>query len=482
MNVAFLASEAIPFAKTGGLADVAGSLPRFLKKLGVDVRLVLPFYKSIRAKDYFLKRMIGHSVISWKGAMSPLLAWECEEGPFPAYFIERDEYFDRDCLYGSPNEDYPDNGERFAYFAKASLELLRQAGFRPDVIHAHDWQAAMALAYLRFAFGEDPFFRPTKSLFTIHNLAFQGLFPEKILQEVGLPRNLFSLEDLEFFGKVSFLKAGLLYSSALSTVSPRYSQEIQTPEFGCGLDGLLRARKERLFGILNGVDYSEWNPETDPALVVRYSSGSIEGKAACKSALRQAFGLKPDESDRPLVGIVSRLVGQKGIDLVAESLAGIFSSGAELVVLGTGEEKIEKQLLEARKKYPHSLGLKIGFDEFISHRIMAGCDIFLIPSRYEPCGLTQMYSLRYGTIPVVRATGGLDDSVREFDTGSGLGNGFKFGPPTSAALLQSLRRAIGLYRDKSLWSRLVRNAMAEDFSWERAARYYLELYGLIRSM
>jgi len=481
MNVAFLASEVVPFVKTGGLADVAGSLPRFLKEQGADVRVLLPFYKSVKAKDYPLKKVVESSLISWRGALSPFSAWEYSAGSFPVYFIERDEYFDRDFLYGTPDGDYPDNGERFAFFAKASLELIQQIGFKADILHGHDWQAAMAFAFLRNGYGDGPFFKATKSLMTIHNMAYQGLFEKEILQTAGLPGSLFRPEDLEFFGKVNFLKAGILYASAVSTVSPRYSQEIQTPEFGCGLEGLLRTRNERLFGILNGVDYSAWNPEIDPALAENYSRRSLEGKAACKQDLLQAFGLRPAKPGAPLIGIVSRLAGQKGIDLIVEGLEGIFDSGAQLVILGTGENKIEKQLLEARKKYPRSLGLKIGFDEFISHKIMAGCDLFLIPSRYEPCGLTQMYSLRYGTIPVVRATGGLDDSIQEFDPAHRSGNGFKFGPPTTAALLDSFRKALVLYENKDLWSRLIRNAMAADFSWERAARYYLELYRVILS-
>jgi starch synthase len=481
MNVAFLTSEAVPFVKTGGLADVAGALPRFLKRLNVDVRVVLPFYKSVKDNDYPLKKIIDKTAISWKGKSGAFSAWEYAAGDFPVYFIQGDHYFDRDFLYGTSYGDYPDNGERFAFFARASLELLKSLGFKPDILHGHDWQAAAAFAYLRFVYGEDPFFRQIKSLFTIHNLAYQGLFEKEILERIGLPGSLFRMEDLEFYGKINFLKAGILYSSAVSTVSPRYSQEIQTPEFGCGLDDLLRTRSDRLFGILNGVDYGAWNPETDPALVENYSARSVAGKAACKLDLLETFGLAPAKPGVPLIGIVSRLAGQKGIDLVAEALGGIFESGAKLIVLGTGEDKIEKQLLEARKKYPHSLGLKIGFDEFISHKIIGGCDLFLIPSRYEPCGLTQMYSLKYGTIPVVRATGGLEDSVREFDPGSRSGNGFKFGPPTSAALLDSLRKALALTQNKDLWPRLIRNAMAADFSWERAARYYLELYRVILS-
>jgi starch synthase len=476
MKVAMLASEVVPFAKTGGLADVAGALPKFLSPLGLELRVFLPLYRETKKKGLPLRRVIGNLEMDWDGEKVPFSAWESGEGALRFLMIENDEYFGRDCLYGTPQGDYPDNGERFAFFSKAAMESLKHLDFRPEVIHAHDWQSAIALAFLKFLYARDPFFARTRSLFTIHNLAYQGLFEKEVLSRIGLPAALFNMEDLEFFGKVNYLKAGILYSTAVSTVSRRYSQEIQTPEFGHRLDGLLRKRRDRLFGILNGVDYTDWNPATDKFIVRPFDPTYLDGKKQCKRDLLRAFSLDSVKEESPVVGMVSRLAGQKGFDIVCESLEEIFRLGAVLVILGTGEEVFQKALTAAQEKFPESLGLKIAFDESLSHKIYAGSDMFLIPSRYEPCGLTQMYSLRYGTIPVVRATGGLDDTIQEYDPARGTGNGFRFQEYESSALLSSLQKAIAVYRDKESWRPLVQKAMACDFSWEVSAREYLRLY------
>ena len=476
MKIAMLASEVVPFAKTGGLADVAGALPKFLSPLGLELRVVLPLYRETKKKNLPLRRVIESLEMDWNGEKVPFSVWESREGPLGFLMIERDEYFDRDFLYGTPRGDYPDNAERFAFFSKAALETLRHLGFRPDVIHAHDWQAAIALALLKFVYAQDPFFAYTRSLFTIHNLAYQGLFEKDVLGRIGLPDDLFNMEDLEFYGKVNYLKGGILYSTAVSTVSKRYSQEIQTPEFGYRLDGLLRKRRDRLFGILNGVDYADWNPATDKFIIRPFDPTYLDGKKECKKDLLRSFSLDGVKEECPVVGMVSRLAGQKGFDIVCESLEEIFKMGAVLVVLGTGEEVFQKALSAAREKFPGSLGLKIAFDESLSHKIYAGSDMFLIPSRYEPCGLTQMYSLRYGTVPVVRATGGLDDTIQEHDPARGTGNGFRFQEYSSAALLSSLKKAITVHRQKEHWRQLVQRAMACDFSWEMSAREYLRLY------
>jgi starch synthase len=476
MKVAMLASEAVPFAKTGGLADVAGALPKFLSALGIELNVFLPLYRETKKRNLPLRRVIESLEMDWNGEKVRFSVWESREGALGFLMIERDEYFDRDCLYGTPQGDYPDNGERFAFFSKAALETLRHLDFRPDVIHAHDWQAAIALAFLKFVYAQDPFFAYTRSLFTIHNLAYQGLFEKNVLGLVGLPESLFNMEDLEFYGKVNYLKGGILYSTAVSTVSRRYSQEIQTPEFGYRLDGLLRKRRDRLFGILNGVDYADWNPATDKFIVRPFDPTYLDGKKECRRDLLRAFSLDTVKEETPVVGLVSRLAGQKGFDILCESLEGIFKLGAVLVILGTGEEVFQKALNAAREKSPGSLGLKIAYDESLSHKIYAGSDMFLIPSRYEPCGLTQMYSLRYGTVPVVRATGGLDDTIQEYDSARGTGNGFKFQEYSSAALLSSLQKAMTVHQQKERWRELVQKAMACDFSWEMSAREYLRLY------
>ncbi len=476
MKVVILASEVVPFAKTGGLADVAGALPKFLGPLGVEVVVVLPFYRETRKKDLSVGRVAENLEMDWAGKKERFSIQGQEEGQVRFLMVEKDEYFDRDSLYGTPQGDYPDNGERFAFFSKAALETVKHLGFRPDVVHAHDWQAAVALALLKFVYRQDPFFAHTRSLFTIHNLAYQGLFEKDILGRIGLPDSLFNMEHMEFFGRVNYLKAGILYATAVSTVSRRYSQEIQTPEFGYRLDGLLRKRADRLFGILNGADYANWNPATDKFIARPFDPTYLDGKNQCRTDLLQAFSLPEVAEDSPVVGMVSRLAGQKGFDILSEALERIFKLGAALVILGTGEDVFQKSLKAAQKKHPRSFGLRIAFDEALSHKIYAGSDIFLIPSRYEPCGLTQMYSLRYGTIPVVRATGGLDDTIQEYDSVQGTGNGFKFKEYSSSALISSLQKAISVYRQKGRWRKLIHRAMANDFSWEKSAREYLRLY------
>jgi starch synthase len=476
MKIAIFASEVVPFAKTGGLADVAGALPKFLSPLGLELRVFLPLYRETKKKNLPLRRVIESLEMDWNGEKVPFSVWESREGALGFLMIERDEYFDRDFLYGTPQGDYPDNGERFAFFSKAALETLRRLDFRPDVIHAHDWQAAIALALLKFVYAQDPFFAYTRSLFTIHNLAYQGVFEKDVLGRIGLSDDLFNMEDLEFYGKVNYLKGGILYSTAVSTVSKRYSQEIQTPEFGYRLDGLLRKRRDRLFGILNGVDYADWNPATDKFIIRPFDPTYLDGKKECRRDLLRAFSLNTVKEETPVVGMVSRLAGQKGFDIVCESLEEIFKMGAVLVVLGTGEDVFQKALGAAQEEYPGSLGLKIAFDESLSHKIYAGSDMFLIPSRYEPCGLTQMYSLRYGTVPVVRATGGLDDSIQEFDPAERTGNGFKFEEASPDALVVAVRKALTAFGRPHDWQALVRNAFNGDFSWEKAAGEYMALY------
>jgi starch synthase len=480
MKVAFLASEVIPYAKTGGLADVAGALPKFLAKLGADVRVFMPLYREVRKKNLPLEPVLTGAVLRMGGHELAYAVFAHRAEGVTVFFIDRPEYFDRDQLYGTPAGDYPDNAERFAFFSRAALETMRAVGFRPDVVHGHDWQAAFVFAYLKFVYADDPFFERTRSLFTIHNLAYQGLFEKGILADIGLPDSLFNMNDLEFYGKVNALKAGILYATAVTTVSPRYSREIQTPEFGCGLDGLLRHRSGALYGILNGVDYRDWDPVTDRLIPRNFGPSNLAGKEACREELGRMFGLTLPP-DRPLAGMVTRLAGQKGLDIVCEALDELLGLGLSLVILGTGDQKIQDYLLAARERHPARLGLKIAFDERIAHTIYAGSDVFLIPSRYEPCGLTQMYAMKYGTVPVVRATGGLDDSVEEFNAASGTGNGFKFLEAAPGPLLEAAGRSIRAFNRPREWDALVRNAMAADFSWERSAATYLALYEMIAS-
>jgi starch synthase len=482
MRIAFLSSEVAPYSKTGGLADVAGALPKFLAETGrVEVRVFTPLYREVRAKGLPLVKAAENVLVSLGGRRLSFNLYEHRAGNVTFSFIGSDERFDREFLYGTPAGDYPDNGERFGFFSRAALEAMKATGFRPDLVHGNDWQSAAAFAFLRFTLADDPFFSLTGSVFTIHNLAYQGLFEKEILAALGLPATLFDMNHLEFFGKVNFLKAGILYASAVTTVSRKYSREIQTPEFGCGLDGLLRHRSDVLFGILNGVDYEAWNPESDALIPANYGPRDLGGKTVSKLELLRLFGL-PAEETKPVVGMVTRLAGQKGLDIVCEALEGVFKLGVRLVILGTGEKKIQEFLEAARQRYPEDLGLKIAFDEKLARTIYAGSDMFLIPSRYEPCGLTQMYSLKYGTIPVVRATGGLDDTIQEFEPATLRGNGFKFEAATPVALVEALGRAARTFSDRQRWRRLVLNAMAADFSWDRSARRYLELYETIIAM
>jgi starch synthase len=481
MKIAFFSSEVAPYAKTGGLADVAGALPRYLSKFGFDVKVFTPLYKEVRSKGIPLLKAADRVTFEWAGREEIFSLWESAEGGGASvYFIDKPGLYERDGLYGTAAGDYPDNGERFAFFSRAALESLKVLGFAPDILHLHDWQPAITLAYLRQTYAGDPFFAGVRTLFTIHNLAYQGTFEPEILQAVGLPPSLFRTEDLEFYGKVNFLKAGILYADAISTVSYRYSREIQTPEFGCGLDGLLRGRSEVVTGILNGIDYGTWDPAADGSIAARFQPSDLKGKAACKADLLGGFGLPAAKKDLPVMGMVSRLAGQKGLDILIDALPKFITLGLKIVVLGTGEAPIQAALETAARRYPSFFGLKIAFDEGLAHKVIAGSDMFVNPSRYEPCGLTQMYSLKYGTIPIVRATGGLDDSIQEYDPREGSGTGFKFDKPEAEPLNRAVERAVRAYGHKPTWMKLIRNAMAADFSWGRSAQEYALLYRHIK--
>jgi len=476
MKIAFLISEVAPYAKTGGLADVGAALPRSLSRLGLDIAVFLPFYREVKAKGLTLVKALDDHPLPWKGGTERFSVWADPATPYPVCFIEHGRYFDRDGLYGVGGADHPDNGERFGFFSRAALEALKALPFEADIVHAHDWQAALALAYLKHILSGDPFYGRMRSLFTVHNLAYQGLFPAQLLPALGLPASLFRPEEMEFWGRINFLKAGISYASALTTVSPRYSREIQTSEFGFGLEGLLRARRDVLEGILNGIDEDAWNPASDKTIAAAYDAADPSGKAACKRDLLETIGLPSSRREIPVVGLVSRLAEQKGLDILLNALNGLFALGLKLVVLGTGDPGIEAKLAAARERFPSFFGLRLAFDDSLARKIFAGSDMLLVPSRYEPCGLTQMYALRYGTVPIVRATGGLDDSVMEFDPIVGTGNGFKFVEPRDSALIGAVTRAVKIYGRKPAWDRLVRNGLQAEMSWDRAARRYAEIY------
>ncbi|MCX6565497.1 MAG: glycogen synthase GlgA [Candidatus Aminicenantes bacterium] len=469
MKIVFVSSEAAPYAKTGGLADVASALPKALAEAGHEVKVFLPLYRTI-------KERFPHLALRVAGRPEAFSVWEDREASVPVYFIEHDYFFNRGHLYCTAAGDDPENGDRFAFFSRSVLEALRAIDFSPEIIHTHDWQTAALFGYKKFVMGDDPFFRGTKSVFTIHNLAYQGLFDPGVLGRIGLPKRLFRAEDLEFFGRVNFLKAGILYADAVTTVSPRYAREIQTPEFGCGLDGLLRARRASIRGILNGVDDSMWNPADDAMIAAPFGPDDLAGKKKCKKALLEAFGFAPSVPELPVIGMVSRLVEQKGLDVLVDALDALSLLGIRIIIVGRGDPSIERQLIMALNRFPQNLGLRITYDDALARKVFAGSDFFLIPSRYEPCGLTQMYSQKYGAVPIVRAVGGLDDTVEEFRPETGEGTGFKFQDSDSGALVEAVRRALGAWKNPKWMSMLRRNGMRRDFSWKRSAGAYLGLY------
>lgn len=474
LRVLFLVSEAVPYAKTGGLADVAGALPYALKELGVDVKVLMPYYGQIKQKLI----PVACAAESLTAATGPLglefnVLTPAEENT-PFYFVERDEFFERSQLYGTPRGDYFDNLERFAFLCDTVLPLCQALAFAPDVIHCHDWQAALAPVYLKHRWAGEVVLAGAKSLLTIHNLAYQGLFPKEKFPATNLDWSLFTMEGLEYYDKINLLKGGIVFADAVNTVSRGYSKEIQTEEFGYGLDGVLRTRAEVLFGIVNGVDYEDWSPATDPLIPANYSPTDLKGKAKNKEALMEAYGLDKKLAKQPLLGIISRLADQKGFDLVAAVLPELMARDIPLVILGTGDEKYHRWLEEVGPKYAGKLGVKIAFDNKLAHLIEAGADMFLMPSRYEPCGLNQMYSMKYGTVPVVRATGGLMDTVAPVD--GGKGTGFLFSEYSAEAFIKTLNQAVAAYEDKKLWKQIMLNAMNEDFSWQASAKAYLRLY------
>lgn len=473
LHVACVASEMVPYAKTGGLADIAAALPKALAHLGHRVTVFLPRYRSVGDVPCEL----AGSVHVPLGTAHPSATYHVAtpRDNVRVVFVGHPPFYDRAEPYGEGNREYPDNRLRFAFLARAALEFFRSRGERPDVFHAHDWQAGLVPVFLKAFHWDDPTLGRMPTVFTIHNLAYQGNFPADTLGVLGLPEHLDSPEGLEFHGQVSYLKGGVLFSEIVTTVSPQYAREIQQPELGHGFDGILRSRGSDLHGILNGVDYEEWDPRHDPHLASTYSRRDLRGKAVCKAALLREYGL-PAEPDLPLVGVISRLVHQKGFDVVVEAWWDLLQRPLRMVVLGTGEPEVVAGFRSLAEKAPDRFAARFGYDTALAHRIEAGADLFLMPSRYEPCGLTQMYSLRYGTVPVVRATGGLVDTVEPWNPVTRRGTGFRFEHADGTGLMWALDQALAARADVPGWRRLVRNGMSRDFSWERSARAYVDLY------
>jgi len=456
LKVLLASSEVVPFAKTGGLADVAGSLPLALEECGVDARIIMPKYASVKVS--------GDSTTIGKNVK--------------VYFVENDDYFKRIELYGDKFGDYKDNLDRFAFFSREILEKCKKEDFAPDIIHCNEWQTALVPVYLNTIYKYDPFFAKTKVLYTVHNLAYQGLFPKDEYPKIGLDWALFNIDYFEFYGKVNLMKAGIVYSDAVSTVSKTYSEEILTQEFGCGLEGVLKNRESVLYGILNGIDYNLWSPEKDPKIFKNYSCDSLQDKYLNKEMFQKEIGLKVDRNI-PMFGMISRLAEQKGADFVADITDKLLNMKAQLVLLGTGDNKYHVIFEKIAKKYRSSASINLKFDAVLAQKIYAASDMFFIPSRYEPCGLSQMISFKYGTIPIVRQTGGLKDTVEEFNPRTGKGTGFTFVEPKSEGLLAAVKKAVMIYKDKPLWMSLMKYVMTLDYSWAASAKEYITVYNRI---
>jgi len=473
------ASEALPYAKSGGLADVMGALPKALAALGCRVHLFLPYYRCARDRFPDLDKSVPDLSLTLGDSNYPVGLLRHRPAPgVTAYLFRQDSLYDREGLYGDGEKSYRDNLLRFTLLCRAVLAAIPVLGLQPHLFHLHDWQTALLPLYLRHRPDLCPALGTVPSLLTIHNLAYQGLFPPYHLDLAGIPERLFHMEGVEFYDSLNLLKGGILYADAVSTVSRKYSQEIQTREYGAGLEDVLRKRSTDLHGILNGVDYDVWEPSRDPHLAANYSRDNLAGKEICKKDLLQTFGLSPDP-EAPLMVTISRLVDQKGFDIIASALPSLLDLGFRYLLLGTGEKRYQDLFREMALRYPERMAVRIAYDEALAHRIEAGADFYLMPSRFEPCGLNQIYSLRYGTIPVVRATGGLDDTIEDYNPGTGQGTGLKFEDYSTDALIAKGHEAFLVYNRPEHRRRLIDNAMAADFSWESSARQYIDLYRTI---
>ncbi len=481
VNILLATSEAVPFAKTGGLADVSGALPVELTRLGHQAAVIMPAYRQTRYCGQRIEPLgidfiipIGSKMVTGR-----LLRSTMPDGKTPVYLVEQDQYFDRDQLYNVDGKDYIDNCERFVFFSRAVLEAIRLLDLQVDVLHANDWQTGLTPAYLKIEYHGIPRYQRIASVLTVHNISYQGQFWHWDMLLTGLDWKYFNWRQMEFHGNLNLLKTGMVFADSISTVSPRYAQEIQSSPMGCGLEGVLQYRSRSLSGILNGIDPKEWNPAADPHLPATYNAETVaQGKPVCKAALQKELGL-PRESDKPLIGLVGRLTDQKGLDLICDVMQhSLPTEDLQWVILGTGQPKYHQMLETLAERYPRKVALRLEFSNPLAHRIEAGADIFLMPSRFEPCGLNQLYSLRYGTPPLVRATGGLADTIVGYDPQSPntAANGFTFQEYSSLALSDCLRRACETYRRPEVWKQLISVGMNQDWSWTRSAKRYVELY------
>jgi starch synthase len=484
MRIVVASSEVVPFSKTGGLADVAASLPKALAQAGHEVAVITPYYPQQRARwpAGVVVEPTGQSVdvkIADRIVSARILRSTIPGSTATVFLIDQPGYYDRPGLYQERDRDYRDNSERFIFFSRAVIEACRVLGWQPDIIHANDWQTALLPALVRLEASHQPQFARTATVFTIHNLAFQGQFWHWDMLLTGLDWRYFNWREMEFFGNLNLMKTGVVFADVVTTVSPTYAREIQTPEFGCGLNGVLSSKRDDLVGILNGVDMDHWNPATDPLIAERYRSTTVaQGKPVCKAQLQERMKL-PVRMDVPLFGLISRLTGQKGLDLICDCAADFAALDIQAVFLGSGDPNFEQRLRDLAKAHPQKIAATIGYDEVLSHQIEAGADVFLMPSQYEPCGLNQMYSLIYGTVPIVRSVGGLADSVvdaHETNLSNGTANGFSFYDYRSDVLFRQMCRAIGLFHDQQTWRQLQRTGMERDWSWNRSATEYVNVY------
>jgi starch synthase len=477
MHIVFVASECVPYVKTGGLADVIGSLPREIARLGHKATVYLPYYRQVRERMPEKKPVIRSLTIPfmyYNRFVTILDGGEHHGVQF--YFVDCPELFDRESLYATPSGDYLDNWERFGLFCRATLEATKQLGV-PDIFHVHDWQASMLSVYLRTVYYFDPVLRNAGTVLTIHNAGYQGWFPPQTTERLLLPWDVFTMDKVEHYDTFNYLKGGIVYSDAITTVSKKYAEEIKTPAFGNGMESVLTKRAADLHGILNGVDYEEWDPATDHNIAAHYTPENLAGKAECRKDLLHAFGASHISDETPVLGIVSRFATQKGFDLIAQIANRLLNEDVYLVALGTGEPYYEGLFRSLNEQFAGRISVQILYDNSLAHKVEAGSDIFLMPSRYEPCGLNQIYSMKYGTVPVVHATGGLDDTISEWNAETGEGTGFKFPNYDAGEFYGAIERALMLFRsDKAAWTTIMRNGMKQNYSWQGPAKEYAALY------
>lgn len=480
MRITFAASEGVPYSKTGGLADVVGALPKSVAAMGHEVTVFLPRYKQTRPKQE--RVAIANLTIPMQDYL--LFCQIIDGGKFDGvqfYFVDHPEFAFRDGLYGDSRGDYADNAERFALFSRAIIESSKRFG-PPDVFHVHDWQTSLIPVLLRNAYAYDADFSRTGTVLTIHNIGYQGVFPNSVMPKLLLPWSLFTMDKLEFYDKVNFLKGGIVHADYVTTVSRTYATEIQTYEYGFGLSDIIRKKRNRLVGIVNGVDYGEWDPATDRYIPARFSADDLSGKSQCKLALLEEYGIPDGKADWPVVGVISRFAAQKGFDLMEAALPQLLAEDMVLLVLGTGESHYEEMFRNLRRRFSDRLCVKIAYDNRLAHLVESGSDIFLMPSHYEPCGLTQIYSMRYGTVPVVRATGGLEDTVEQWDPKTKTGTGFKFAGYHPRELRAAMRQAVAGFENKEDWKQLMLNGMSQNFSWNAPAREYVSVYEKVAAL